>query len=62
LHGSSVNFPAGIVFDLLCGFVLADLFLLLYQSLPGITRIKKGIGFAFLVWFLRVLTQVLPSG
>ncbi len=52
---TSINFQAGIVIDLLYGFVLAGMFLLLYQSLPGATGLLKGISFAFLVWFLRVV-------
>ncbi len=52
---TSINFQAGIVIDLIYGFVLAGMFLLLYQSLPGATGLLKGISFAFLVWFLRVV-------
>jgi hypothetical protein len=55
LARQSVNVPAGIVIDLLYGFILAGLFLLLYQSLPGSTGIRKGVSFAITVWFLRVV-------
>ncbi len=55
ITSTSINFQAGIVIDLLYGFVLAGMFLLLYQSLPGATGLLKGISFAFLVWFLRVV-------
>ncbi len=55
LARTSLNVPAGIVIDLLYGFALAGLFLLLYQSLPGATGLLKGISFAVLVWFLRVV-------
>jgi hypothetical protein len=51
----SINIPAGMVIDVLFGFVLAGLFLLLYRSLPGSTGLKKGIAFAIIVWFLRVV-------
>jgi hypothetical protein len=53
----SVNLPAGIVIDLVYGFVMAGIFLLLYKSLPGDTGLMKGIGFAILVWFFRVAMQ-----
>ena len=55
---TSFNPLAGIVIDLAYGFILAAVFLLLYKSLPGETGLLKGISFAFLVWFLRVVMQV----
>lgn len=55
---TSVNVPAGIAIDLIYGFVMAGVFLLLYESLPGDTGLVKGISFAGLVWFFRVLMAV----
>lgn len=52
---ASVNLPAGIAIDLVYGFVMAGVFLLLYKSLPGQVGVVKGISFAFLVWFFRVV-------
>jgi hypothetical protein len=52
---TSINLPAGILIDLVYGFVMASVFLLLYKSLPGKTGFIKGISFAFLVWFFRVV-------
>jgi hypothetical protein len=52
---ASINLPAGIVIDLVYGFVMAGVFLLLYKSLPGETGLVKGMSFAFLVWFFRVV-------
>ncbi len=52
---TSLNVTAGIAIDLAYGFVLAGVFLLLYKSLPGDTGLLKGIGFALLVWFFRVV-------
>jgi O-antigen ligase len=46
---------AGILIDLLFGFVMAGVFLLLYASLPGETGLVKGISFAILTWFFRVV-------
>jgi hypothetical protein len=54
----SVNVPAGMVIDLVYGFVLAGVFLLLYESLPGEASYVKGVSFAFLVWFFRVVMGV----
>jgi hypothetical protein len=55
---TSVNFIAGMIIDLAYGFILAGLFLLLYPSLPGETGLVKGICFALIVWFLRVVMRV----
>jgi len=52
---TSINPLAGIVIDLVYGFVLAAVFLLLYKSLPGKTGLVKGVSFAVLVWFFRVV-------
>lgn len=57
----SVNFVAGIVIDLVYGFVMARVYLLLYQSLPGEAGLVKGIGFALLVWFFRVVMGVIST-
>ena len=52
---TSINPLAGIVIDLVYGCIMAGVFLLLYQSLPGETGLLKGVSFAFLVWFFRVV-------
>ena len=51
----SINPFAGVVIDLVYGFVMAGLFLLLYQSLPGETAWVKGLSFGVLAWFFRVV-------
>jgi hypothetical protein len=51
----SINMLAGIVIDLVYGFILAAIFILLYESLPGGTGVLKGISFGILAWFLRVI-------
>lgn len=51
----SINVPAGIVIDLAYGFIMAGLFLMIYQSLPGNSGVIKGIIFALMVWFFRVV-------
>jgi hypothetical protein len=52
---TSINPLAGIVIDLVYGFIMAGVFLLLYQSLPGEPGLVKGVSFAVLVWFFRVV-------
>ncbi len=51
---TSVDFTAGIAIDLVYGFVMAGVFLLLRDSLPGETGLIKGVSFGLLVWFFRV--------
>jgi hypothetical protein len=52
---TSVNAAAGIFIDLIYGFALAGVFLLLYKSLPGASGWTKGLSFGVLAWFFRVL-------
>jgi hypothetical protein len=52
---TSINVPVGLVIDLAYGFIMAAIFLLLYNSLPGETGLVKGLSFAGLAWFFRVV-------
>ena len=54
----SINIPAGVVIDIVYGFIMAGIFLLLYESLPGEIGLVKGISFALLAWFFRVVMAV----
>jgi hypothetical protein len=58
---TTVNVKAGILIDLFYGFTLAALFLLLYRSLPGEVGIVKGLSFALIVWFIRVVMSVVTQ-
>jgi len=51
---TAINIPVGIIIDLVYGFVMAGIFLLLYPSLPGDTSLLKGISFALFLWFFRI--------
>jgi hypothetical protein len=55
---TSINALAGITIDLIYGFVMAGVFLLLYQSLPGEVGLVKGVCFAMIIWFFRVVMYV----
>jgi hypothetical protein len=55
---TAVSVPAGIAVDLIYGFAMAGIFMLLYQSLPGNGALAKGIGFALIAWFFRVVMSV----
>jgi hypothetical protein len=54
----SISVPAGLAIDLVCGFAMAGIYLLLYGSLPGPSGVFKGLVFGLLVWFFRVAMQV----
>jgi hypothetical protein len=51
----SINMTAGLIIDLIYGFLMAGIFLILYESLPGEAGLVKGISYAILVWFFRVV-------
>ncbi len=51
----TINVPAGIVIDLVYGFAMAGIFLLLYEGLPGDVGVVKGISYALIAWFFRVV-------
>ena len=54
----TVNIQAGIVIDLIYGFVMAGLFLILYPSIPGKSGWIKGLNYGLIIWFFRVLMYV----
>jgi len=58
---TSINAPAGIIIDLLYGLVMGLIFLILYNALPGNTGLMKGISFALIMWFFRVLMSVITT-
>jgi hypothetical protein len=55
---TSLNPVAGVVIDLVFGFVMAGAFLLLCESLPGGSGLLRGVSFALFVWFFRVVMSV----
>jgi hypothetical protein len=57
----SINVAAGVAIDLFYGFVMAGVFVLLYRSLPGESGLAKGISFALVVWFFRVVMMVVTQ-
>jgi hypothetical protein len=57
----TINVPAGIVIDLLYGFAMAGIFLLIHNSLPGESGVIKGLTFGGIIWFFRVLMQVVSQ-
>lgn len=58
---TGINVTAGLVIDLVYGFLLAGLFLLLYPALPGSNGLVKGLSFGVITWFLRVAMGVISQ-
>jgi len=58
---TTINVPAGMVIDLAYGFILTAVFLLLYTALPGNSGLAKGLSFAVLVWFFRVVMYAMSQ-
>ncbi len=58
---SSVNIHAGIAIDLFYGFVMAGIYLILYQSIPGESGWIKGLNYGFMIWIFRVLMYVITT-
>ena len=58
---TKINLPAGIIIDIVYGFAMAGIFIVLYDSLPGETGIVKGIIYALIVWFFRVVMSAASS-
>jgi hypothetical protein len=52
---TTLNPAAGFIIDIVFGFVMAGVFLVLYGSLPGGIGLLKGMGYAGIVWFFRVV-------
>ena len=57
----SVNMLVGFGIDILYGFLLAGVFLVLYPGLPGASGLLKGVSYGVLVWLLRVLMNVVSQ-
>jgi hypothetical protein len=58
---NSINVAAGVVIDLVYGFVMAGIFLLLYSSLPGEAGLVKGLFYGLIIWFFRVVMSVISQ-
>jgi hypothetical protein len=52
---TTLNPILGILIDLVYGFAMAAIFILLSDSLPGSVGLLKGISFALMAWFFRVV-------
>ena len=51
----SINIPAGLVIDLVYGFIISGIFLLIMPVLPTDYGIIKGLAYGLGIWFFRVV-------
>lgn len=56
-----INIPAGIAIDLVYGFVISGVYLLLIPVLPAGSWFIKGVVFGTGIWFFRVVMNVVSS-
>ena len=50
-----INIPVGIISDIVYGFIINGLFIVLYNSIPGDIALIKGVEFTGIIWIFRVL-------
>ena len=55
----SINVPAGIVIDLVYGFAISGIFCMIQPVLPSANVLINGILFGTVLWFFRVLMDVI---
>lgn len=57
----SINVPVGIGIDLLYGFIISSIFILIKPNLPSEIGIIKGLSYGLGIWFFRVVMGVISS-
>jgi hypothetical protein len=57
----SINIPIALLIDLIYGFIITELFMIIIPVLPSGSGIIKGIIFGSGMWFFRVVMNVISS-
>lgn len=57
----SINVPVGIGIDLLYGFIISSIFILIKPNLPSEIGIIKGLSYGLGIWFFRVVMGAISS-
>ena len=57
----AVNVPAGLVIDLVYGFIISGIFILIMPALPTEICIIKGLAYGLGMWFFRVVMGVISN-
>ncbi len=58
---TSVNIPLGVSIDIIYGFVMCWMFLIIYNSIPASNSLVKGVLYGLALWFFRVLMSVITN-
>ena len=58
---TAINIPLGITIDIIYGFVMCWIFLIIYNSIPASNGLVKGVLFGLAIWFFRVLMSVVTN-
>jgi hypothetical protein len=58
---TSINIPLGVTIDIIYGFVMCWIFLIIYSSIPASSGLVKGILYGLALWFFRVLMSVITN-
>lgn len=54
----TVNIPAGAIIDVMYGFIISGIFLVILPALPSESGIMKGLAYGIGMWFFRVVMMV----
>jgi hypothetical protein len=57
----TINVPAGIVIDLLYGFAITGIYVVIMHALPTELGVIRGLTYGLGMWFFRVLMNVLTN-
>jgi hypothetical protein len=57
----SINIPVGLAIDLLYGFIISGMFIMILPALPTEIGIVKGATYGMGMWFFRVLMSVISN-
>jgi hypothetical protein len=58
---SLINIPLGITIDIIYGFVMCWIFLVIYNSIPATSGVLKGLIYGLALWFFRVFMSVITT-
>lgn len=58
---TNINVPAGIMIDLLYGFIISGIYLLILPVLPANNGILNGLLYGLGIWFFRVFMGVMST-
>ena len=57
----SVNIPVGLAIDLVYGFIISGIFLVIIAAMPAGSGMVKGLYYGLAMWFFRVVMSVVSS-